>query len=220
MTEWKSDDGRVRLICGDCMDFMRGLPDKAFSLAIVDPPYGIGENGGKCRTRLKHANLVKHARKDWDAFRPEADYFKALRRVSENQIVWGANYFTDHLPPCMGWVFWDKLIGGDFSDGELAFTSFDRALKKVTLWSGNNGVPRIHPTQKPVALYRWLLQNYAKEGDRILDTHGGSMSSVIACHEKGFDVTCCELDADYYAAGLARVQKAMQQQTLDFGGNP
>jgi site-specific DNA-methyltransferase (adenine-specific) len=215
--KWTSEDGRIELLNCDCVSYMRGLPDKCYELSIVDPPYGIGENGGKCRTRLKHVNRVKHAPKEWDAFRPEAEYFQELRRVSKNQIVWGANYFTPHLPPCMGWVFWNKRIGGDFSDGELAFTSFDQALKMVTLWNGNNGVPRIHPTQKPCALYRWLLHNYANEGDRILDTHGGSMSSVIACHEKGFAITCCELDADYYAAGLARVQKAMQQQTLDLG---
>ena len=198
----------------DCMDVMHEFPEGHFDLAIVDPPYGIGEADGRCRTRLKHVNRVKHAPKEWDSFRPEADYFQELRRVSKNQIVWGANYFTPHLPPCMGWVFWNKRIGGDFSDGELAFTSFDRALKMVTLWNGNNGVPRIHPTQKPVGLYDWLLANYAERGQRILDTHMGSGSIAIACHYAGCPLVACEIDPDYYAAAVERIQRETRQ--MDF----
>jgi site-specific DNA-methyltransferase (adenine-specific) len=229
VTEWQSDDGRVRVLNCDCMDFMRGLPDGAFDLSIVDVPYGIGENGDRNASRGKLAiakDYKPFAGKD--ASPPESIYFDELRRVSKNQIIWGANHFIDKLPfgcssPC--WIVWDKETGeSDFADAELAWTSFKTAVRLFKFrWSGmlqgnmKSKEHRIHPTQKPVALYRWLLHNYAKEGDRILDTHGGSMSSVIACHEKGYAITCCELDADYYAAGLARVQAAMCQQTLDLG---
>ena len=134
--------GDVSVVNSDCMVVMSKLADNAYDLAIVDPPYGIGEGDGRCRTRLKHNNRVKHAPKSWDDKRPPAEYWQELRRVSKHQIVWGANYFTEYLPPSMGWVFWDKRIGGDFSDGELAYTSFQRALQKVTLWNGNNGQAR------------------------------------------------------------------------------
>lgn len=204
----------------DCMNPETGLPsfpDNHFDLAIVDPPYGIGESGGKCRTRKKHNNKVKHAKKDWDVNRPSSEYWSELRRVSINQIVWGANYFTEYLPPSMGWIFWDKRIGGDFSDGELAYTSFERALKMVTIWSGNNGIARLHPTQKPIALYRWLLKNYAKQGDLILDTHVGSASSLIAFEEMGFDYVGFELDADYYRESTERIAQFRSQGKLFSG---
>jgi len=227
MRGWTSEDGRVRLINGDCVSFMKGLPDKSYSLAIVDVPYGIGESGATNHTRSKLAvakNYKPFAGGDTEA--PAAEYWQELFRVSVNQIVWGANHFISRIPldsPC--WIFWDKENGdNDFADGELAWTSFKTAARLFRFrWAGmlqgdmKNKETRIHGTQKPCALYRWLLHNYAKEGDRILDTHGGSMSSVVACHEKGFAITCCELDPDYYDAGLARVQKAMQQQTLDLG---
>jgi site-specific DNA-methyltransferase (adenine-specific) len=235
MTEWKSDDGRVRLINGDCMDFMRGLPDKCYELALADPPYGVDmsqelfKRGQSCAAN----GYKQHADKDWDKNTPDKKFFNEIFRVSVNQIIWGANYMTSFLSEQSGWAVWNKVQRGfSFGDGELAWTSFGGAVKIFDYARGNESgfapkLPKhekpfanIHPTQKPVALYRWLLHNYAKEGDRILDTHGGSMSSVVACHEKGFAITCCELDADYYAAGLARVKAAMQQQTLDFGGNP
>ena len=200
----------------DCMEGMKQYPDKYFELAIVDPPYGIGEADGRCRTRKKHNNKVKHTKKDWDIERPSADYWNELRRVSKNQIVWGANYFTEYLPPSMGWIFWNKKIGGDFSDGELAYTSFDRALKMVTKWSGYNGIARIHPTQKPVALYRWLLTNYAKQGDKILDTHLGSGSSRIAAHQLGFDFTGFELDKEYFDAAEKRFKLVTSQKQIEF----
>jgi site-specific DNA-methyltransferase (adenine-specific) len=189
----------------DCMDFMRGLPDKAYDLAIVDPEYGIGRDGS-LKTTSSHGGRKAHEFKGWDSKPPDAEYFKELFRVSKNQIIWGGNYFTRHLPGSMGWIFWDKGQRICNSDGELAFTSFDRALRVVhynrveLLLDGT-----IHPTQKPVKLYRWLVRNYAKPGDRILDTHGGSMSIAIACYDLGFDLDLCELDKDYFQAGQKRL---------------
>lgn len=209
----------IELIHGDCLDYMRDMKDNEFDLAIVDPPYGIGESGGdKKRGRKKdnHNKIVNHINKNWDK-KPDANYFKKLFRISENQIIWGGNYFIDHLYPSMGWVFWDKLIGGDFSDGELAWTSMWRALRQFTYsYHGDThgGHSRIHPTQKPVKLYEWLLKNYAKPGDRILDTHGGSMSNALACHNMGYDLTIIEKDKDYFEAGKARLKEHQKQQQL------
>ena len=216
--------GSATLYRGDCMEFMRGLPDNAFDLAIVDVPYGIGENGDRNASRRKLAIA-----KDYKSFAggdiepPPVEYFSELQRVSNNQIVWGANHFMQNIglgSPC--WIVWDKLTGAsDFADCELAYTSFQTAVRKFTFqWSGmlqgdmKNKEARIHPTQKPVKLYEWLLTNYAKPGDRILDTHGGSMSSVIACLNMGFEVTCCEMDADYFSAGVDRVRNAQRQQPM------
>jgi site-specific DNA-methyltransferase (adenine-specific) len=198
---------KINLYNVDCMEFMRDLPDNAYDLAIVDPPYGIGEDGGKRRTRKSHRTNGK--KRGWDNKRPDIEYFKELGRVSANQIIWGGNYFADLLLPSRGWIYWKKNMGGDFSDGELAWTSFDRVLKEFEKRS--ESLFRIHPTQKPVALYKWLLSNYANEGDKILDTHGGSMSIAIACHDKGFDLDLCELDKDYFEAGKKRyLQHAAQ----------
>ena len=210
----------------DCMAGMARYPDKHFDLAIVDPPYGIGECGGdKKRGRKKdnYKKVVVHEKKYWDNDKPSDDYFDELFRVSKNQIIWGGNYFVDNLYPIMGWIFWDKLIGGDFSDGELAWTSFDRALRQFTYsYHGDTkgGHTRIHPTQKPVALYKWLLTNYAKQGDLILDTHVGSASSLIACYDLGFDAVGFELDADYYKASKQRLNDFMSQTRLDDVNNP
>ena len=197
----------------DNMELMARYEDNYFDLAIVDPPYGIGEKG-HCRTRKKHNYKVKHIAKNWDDEIPTKEYFEQLFRVSKNQIIWGANYMTEFIPPSMGWVFWDKKIGGDFSDGELAFTSFNRALKIVIKWNGNNGIPRIHPTQKPEYLYKWLLENYATKGDKILDTHLGGGSIAIACHDYKFDLTACEIDTDYFNAALKRLKIAQSQTKL------
>lgn len=204
----------------DCMEAMAEFPDKFFELAIVDPPYGIGEDGGdKKRGRLKdnYKKVVNHKKKAWDLTKPKCEYFKELMRVSKNQIIWGGNYFTNDLSEKMGWVFWDKLIGGDFSDGELAWTSFDRALRKFTYsYHGDTsgGHNRIHPTQKPIALYKWILQNYAKPGDKILDTHLGSGSSRIAAYDMGFDFWGYELDADYFEAMENRFKTHISKPTL------
>ena len=204
----------------DCMDFMKEFPDKFFDLAIVDPPYGIGEDGGnKNRRRKGEVPKIKHAKKNWDSATPHTLYFEELFRVSKNQIIWGANYFIDKIKkPSMGWIFWDKLIAGDFSDGELAYTSFNRALRKCSLhymteYNGNWHL-KIHPTQKPISLYRWILDNYANTGDKILDTHMGSQSSRIAAHDMGFDYWGCEIDKDYFNQGNKRFHEHTLQQKL------
>lgn len=215
----------IELIQGDCMDFMRGLPDKAFELAICDPPYGIGENGDRNKSRGKLAIA-----KDYKSFAggdlsaPEPEYFQELCRVSKNQIIWGANHFASRLPnPSSScWIVWDKVTGdSDFADCELAYASFKTAVRKFTFqWSGmlqgdmKNKEQRIHPTQKPVKLYQWLLSNYAKPGDRILDTHLGSASSAIAAHYAGFDFVGIELDADYYHAAVKRFDLETRQEAL------
>ena len=211
----------ITLLNVDCLEYMAGLPDKAFDLAIVDPPYGIGESGDRnaSRSKLAVANDYKPFA-GGDTEPPPVEYFTELQRVSVNQIVWGANHFIDRIAkpsPC--WVVWDKVTGqSDFADSELAWTSFKTAVRNFRFqWAGmlqgnmKNKEHRIHPTQKPVALYEWLLTNYAKPGQRILDTHGGSMSSAIACHNLGFDMVLCELDEDYYKAGKARFEQAQKQ---------
>lgn len=173
----------INIYLGDCMDHMAKFKDKQFDLAIVDPPYGINftkMNMGKSGRNDPLKNNLKY----WDSKTPNENYFKQLFRVSKNQIIWGGNYFN--LPPSRCFLIWDKLdYNSDFASAELAWTSFDRVVK--TFQKGrNNGTKRIHPTQKPVDLYLWILKNYAKEGDIILDTHLGSGSSAIACHRAGF----------------------------------
>ena len=203
----------INLHLGDSLEAMRGMADNAYELAIVDPPYGIDV------TKMTLGNgkkKISRGNSDWDSSTPPPEYFNELRRVSKNQIIWGANYMTENLPPSMGWVYWDKGTGAnDFSDGELAYTSFNRALRSHKIgWVGANAKDsdgRHHPTQKPVKLYEWLLTNYAKEGDKILDTHGGSMSIALACHNLKFDLDLYELDADYHAAGVKRFEQHKQQ---------
>jgi site-specific DNA-methyltransferase (adenine-specific) len=195
----------------DCMEGMARYPDKYFDLAIVDPPYGIGEDGGKCRTRgSKKTNGIK---KNWDNEKPSNEYWKELFRVSNNQIVWGGNYFADKLPVSRCWIYWQKELGGDFADGELAWTSFDKVLRQYKKRSETFN--RIHPTQKPLALYKWLLQNYAKQGDKILDTHLGSGSSRIAAYEMGFDFTAFELDKEYFEAQEKRYKAHIAQLKME-----
>jgi site-specific DNA-methyltransferase (adenine-specific) len=192
------------------MELMGRYPDKYFDLAIVDPPYGIGEHGGKCRTRKsKKTNGIK---KEWDSIRPNFKYFIELIRVSKNQIVWGGNYFSDILPVSRCWIYWQKNMGGDFSDGELAWTSFDKVLKQYNKRSETFN--RIHPTQKPVALYKWILDKYAKPNNKILDTHLGSGSIAIACHDYGFDLTACELDKEYFDNAMKRIRNHQKQIKL------
>lgn len=201
------------------MEYMKGLPDKCFDLAIVDPPYGIGIDGQKesIKNRNPKHNRKLHAQKDWDLDIPDLTYFQELERVSHNSIIWGANYFVQHLRlGTKGWIFWFKGQEGlTMSDGEIAYSSFNcptRQVKYNRVELLKDGT--IHPTQKPVKLYEWLLTNYAKPGQKILDTHGGSMSSVIAANNLGFEITCCELDQDYYKAACERVAKHAQQERL------
>ena len=207
----------IELLHIDCMEYMVGLPDGAIELAIVDPPYGININ---MNMGLRKGKKKKHAKNEWDKCPPEDAYFMELFRISKNQIIWGGNYFN--LPLTKAWIFWDKLVpdGVDFADGELAWTSFNKTLTKVTInYSGFRGmdyVIRIHPTQKPIALYKWLLKNYANPGDKILDTHGGSMSSAIACHQMGFDMVLCEIDKDYYDAGCKRFKEQTMQLPINY----
>jgi len=187
----------------DCMDFMRGVPDGYYDLAIVDPPYGLGkrttDGGSKANSQTKFMDDIR--RSNWDDNLPSVEYWGELFRVSINQIIWGGNYFG--LPAHRTFIVWDKMTYvPTMSQVEIAWTSFDSPARYVKI--NSNQLDRQHPTQKPVALYRWLLQNYAKPGHRILDTHGGSMSSAIACHDLGFDLDIIELDPDYFKAGKER----------------
>jgi site-specific DNA-methyltransferase (adenine-specific) len=200
------------------MDFMRELPDKAFSLAIVDPPYGetCKLSGGKAKKDGYGKYWDKITEKgNWNVL-PPPEFFKELFRVSKNQIIWGANHYTSFLPHSSGWIFWDKgQRDFSFSDGENAFTSFQVKLRAVTIHRSELHIEdRFHPTQKPVKLYTWLLQNYAKQGDTILDTHLGSGSSRIAAYDMGFDFTGIELDNDYFYLQEKRFAEHKAKQKL------
>ena len=199
------------------MQLMARYPDGYFQLAIVDPPYGNNLNGGRS-TKHKWSKKINwdKCNKGWNLTKPSIEYFTELRRVSKNQIIWGGNYFANMLPNSECWLIWDKGQR-DFSlaDGEMAWASFDKAMRIHTIHRAiSNQEDRIHPTQKPVALYKWLLHNYAKPGDRILDTHLGSASIAIACHDYDFDLTGCELDPEYFAAAMKRVEAHTAQQKL------
>lgn len=221
---FQSDDGRVSLWLGDCMDLMRETPDKWFDLAIVDPPYGIGFDGDSTlgnNSSAKWKNPAKserYAQKEWDKSPPPPAYFAELRRVSREQIIWGGNYFP--LPPSGGWIIWAKgtAEGMSLSDAELAWTNAANNVKICELlWSGFRKceqVERFHPTQKPVALYRWLLEKYATSGQRVLDTHLGSGSSAIAAHACGMQFAGIEIDADYFASSVDRIKRELAQGVL------
>ncbi len=211
----------------DCMEGMKQFPDKYFELAIVDPPYGIGEDGSKNHSRSMLAvskNYKSFHGKDLEA--PSIEYFQELKRVSKNQIIWGANHFISKIPyDSSCWIVWDKDNGNnDFADCELAYTSFKTAVRKFKYkWHGmlqenmKNKEQRIHPTQKPVALYKWLLKNYAKKGDKILDTHVGSASSLIACYQMNFDYIGFEIDKEYFEKAQKRMADEMAQISLFYG---
>jgi len=204
----------INLIHGDCMELMADTPDKYYDLAIVDPPYGILSKSGD---RLDKYG-TKH--KKWDDSIPTDDYFKELFRVSKNQIIWGGNYFPYlWINGCKGFVFWYKHQPiKNWAAGELAWTSFNkpaRCFDYMSYGNVNQDFDRFHPTQKPVALYKWLLHNYAKDGDKILDTHLGSGSIAIACHDYGYDLTATEIDEDYYNAAVKRYNKHISQLTLN-----
>jgi len=219
----------IELLNMDCLLYMKQCEDKQFDWAIVDPPYGIGFDGHHTITKEGHkgfsAKKELHAKKDWDSQRPSAEYFTELQRISKNQIVWGGNYFADLLPPKKGWIFWDKKITNaknmNFSDGELAWTSSDGILRRFTYdWIGfgylNNPQKekKIHPTQKPVQLYEWILDTYVKEGSKIIDTHLGSGSIAEACWNRKFDLVGLEIDKDYYTKASKRLEAHKKQLTL------
>ena len=231
---------------GDCMDLMRDTPDGYFDLAIVDPPYGRGEDGGKNRTTVPNSanntagTIVKGTmlpKKNWDKEPPPLEYFAELRRVSKHQIVWGVNYYPGEWRG--GRIIWDKVNdGSDQSDAEIAYCSLIERVDMLRyMWRGMyqgrstvNGTiqqgdkrlneKKIHPTQKPVALYKWLLANYAKPGQRILDTHLGSGSIAIACHYFGAHLTAAEIDPDYFAAAIDRIKRETQQVELPLAAAP
>ena len=229
----------------DCIEGMSKYPDKYFDLAIVDPPYGIGEsnknrNGISKRVDKRNGkiNYIKtnNEIKNWDKTPPNKEYFYELKRITKNQIIWGANHFIENITNANSpsWIVWDKCNGTtDFADCELAYTSFKSAVRQFKyMWNGmfqgkqsfKDGhifegnllkhEKRIHKTQKPIILYKWLLTNYAKQGDKILDTHLGSGSSRIAAYDMGFDFVGYELDKDYFDAQEKRFNDFKQQLKL------
>lgn len=205
----------VELLNVDCMEYMRGLRDKSFDLAIVDPPYGIGEKLTRTDSKLnKYKSVTIKKSKEFNDV-PTEEYFNELNRICKNVIIWGGNYFN--LPPCRCFVIWDKLTGIDnISHAEYAWTSFDEPSKIFR--HNNQGFlmeEKIHPTQKPIVLYAWLMRKYAKEGDRILDTHLGSASSAIAAKKLGFYFVGCEIDNDYYNDAVKRYKKEIAMPLFD-----
>ena len=200
----------------DNMQLMSRYPDNYFDLAIVDPPYGIGIDGQK--KSIKNGTQIRkhHEFKGWDNAIPTEEYFKELKRVSKNQIIWGGNYFTKFLEPTKSWIFWYKGQQDlTMSDGEMAWTSTKEVtrmfnLHRTHLWQEKP----MHPTQKPSKLYKWILNKYAKQGDKILDTHLGSGSIAIACHDLEYDLTACELDTEYYDAAMKRINNHKKQLKL------
>jgi site-specific DNA-methyltransferase (adenine-specific) len=192
------------------MELMARYPDKYFDLAIVDPPYGLGDsvvNSGGRFARYENKNG------NWDNETPTIEYFKELFRISKNQIIWGGNYFE--LPPTKCFLIWDKKQPQDvsFASCEFAWTSFN-SVAKTFYFRPQGQENRFHPTQKPVALYKWLLDKYAKQGDKILDTHLGSGSIAIACHDYKFDLTACELDKEYFDKAMTRINNHTAQTKL------
>ena len=204
--------GNITLYNDDCMEVMKTFKDKQFDLAIVDPPYRNQSDNQPTKDMRRNGKI--------DVFgdKPDKTYFDELFRVSKNQIIWGANNFT--LPNYKGFVIWKKLTISEaftMSMAELAYLSEGLStVSKIFEYApqGKPDDPRIHPTQKPVQLYKWLLKNYAEEGDTILDTHFGSLSIGIACHDLGFELTAIELDKDYYEAGKKRLIEHQRQLTI------
>jgi site-specific DNA-methyltransferase (adenine-specific) len=216
--------------CKDCMEVMRGFPDKFFELSVVDPPYGIGQDGRTNHSRgllAKSKDYRSNSRYDFES--PNKEYWDELFRVSKNQIIWGANHYISKIPfDSSCWIVWDKMNGEtDFADCELAWTSFKTAVRIFKFrWQGmlqgdmKNKEERIHPNQKPTALYQWLLKNYAKPGDKILDTHLGSGRSRIAAYKMGFDFWGYEIDKDYFEAQEKCFKRATPLTIFDLMGEP
>ncbi len=230
------EKAQISIYNEDCLQALKAMADNQFDLAIVDPPYGIGASSknfirqGKQTGKSMAVSGTKYTAKDWDNCVPDKIYFDELRRVSKNQIVWGGNYFASSLPNSSCWLIWDKVTGDNlYADAELAWTSFDKAVRKFTwMWKGMfqqnmaNKEDRIHPTQKPVALYKWILRNYAKDGDKILDTHFGSGSIALAVDKANrldkmnLHLTACEIDKEYIDKAIKRISESIKQGTLSF----
>ena len=214
-------DTMIELLNCDCMEYMATVPDKYFDLAIVDPPYGINASKGTWGSSNK-GKVTDYGKKDWDKEPATNEYFEHLFRVSKQQIIWGANHFIERINKNSScWVVWNKKTVGNTADCELAWTSFKTSVRRFDfMWEGfwqenmKNKELRIHPTQKPIPLYEWILHRYAKKGQRILDTHLGSGSSAIAAHYFGVDFVGCELDKDYFEAAKARFDMATKQLAM------
>lgn len=204
----------IELLNIDCLDYMSKQPDNAFDLCIVDPPYGIKHKGGKATDRIKKYGQLKTVNDD----KPSKEFFHQLFRTSKNQIIWGYNHLSDMLPSCREFIFWHKKNPvPTYADGELAWTSFQKTAKcfEFPYFGAHNAdVIRIHPTQKPIKLYQWVLKNYSEPGQRILDTHLGSGSSAIAAHYFGVDFVGCEIDNDYFCAAKERFHNETSQVAM------
>lgn len=218
------------IINADCLEILRQLPDKCIDLVLTDPPYGIGVNkktvifDGTIHGKGFGAKRSFFAKKDWDDAIPSKEIFDEIFRVSKNQIIWGGNYFTEYLNNKSCWIVWDKENGtNDFADCELAYTSFNSAVRKYTYrWNGclqgnmKEKEIRIHPTQKPLPLFQWCLQNYSNENDLVLDPFSGSGTTAVACHNLNRRFICIEKDPEYYAASVKRLEEAQRQLLFDF----
>lgn len=213
----------INLHLGDCMKALEGMEDNQFDLAIVDPPYGINitkqfegvkKEGGKSIFK----NMKGIVKREWDKNTPTEEYFEKLKKVSKNQIIWGGNYFLNYLGSTKCMLIWNKMNGtNDMADAEIAWTSLNKAVRMFSLHHFSKNYDfKIHLTQKPTYLYKWILKNYANQGDTILDTHGGSMSIAIACGEMGFNLDLWELDEEYFEAGVNRVKKHFEQLSIAY----
>jgi site-specific DNA-methyltransferase (adenine-specific) len=220
----------LSLFHADCMEIMKQYPDKYFGLCIVDPPYGIGMDKTHFKTKSSNSKPTDYNAKDWDSAIPNKEYFAELMRVSKNQIIWGGNYFVENLTNSSCWVVWDKDNGDSIhADCELAWTSFKTGVRKIKwLWHGmrqqnmKNKETRIHPTQKPIALYDWILKNYAEPNQKLLDTHFGSGSIALAVDKANrldkmnLHLTACEIDKEYIDKAIKRISESIKQGTLSF----
>jgi len=203
----------VQLFQGDCLEFMRTLEPGSVDAVITDPPYGIGEHGGACRTRGR-PGYSKHEDRGWDNETPSQEIFDVILNCAEMVVIWGGNYFSDKLPPRMGWIYWRKLMGGDFSDGELAWTSRNAALREFTKCP--KGINKKHPCQKPIELMRWCVENYSSPGDTVFDPFMGSGTTGVACVQLGRSFIGCEIDPGYFAIAQKRIAQAQLQIPLPF----
>jgi len=207
---------KITITNEDNILLMARYPDNYFDLAIVDPPYGLGMDKSRNSNKGNKAGFKIYHDTDWDSKSPDKEYFNELIRVSKNQIIWGANHFISKIPyDSSCWIVWDKINGAsDNADAELAWCSFKTAVRKYKEHISTTFNNRIHPTQKPINLYKWILDKYAKENYKILDTHLGSGSIAIACHDYGFDLTACELDKEYFDKAIQRITNHTNQQKL------